>query len=53
LISTVQWKPRTLAPRAFVSHAELMEEYKNNVIIQSIAEFIKKSEIGIAPFMGG
>jgi UDP-N-acetylglucosamine acyltransferase len=42
-----------LAPRAFVSHPELMEEYKNNVVIQEIATFIKKSEIGIAPFMAG
>jgi hypothetical protein len=30
-----------------------MEEYKNNVIIQEIAGFIRKSEIGIAPFMHG
>jgi hypothetical protein len=40
-----------LAPRAFVSHAELMEEYKQNAVVQEIASFIKKSEIGIAPFM--
>jgi UDP-N-acetylglucosamine acyltransferase len=42
-----------LAPRAFVSHPELMEEYKNNIVIQDIAAFIQKSEIGIAPFMAG
>lgn len=42
-----------LAPRAFVGHPELMEEYKNNVVIKEIAEFIQKSEIGIAPFMAG
>jgi hypothetical protein len=30
-----------------------MEEYKNNVVIQEISAFIKKSEIGIAPFMAG
>ena len=40
-----------LAPRAFVSHPELMEEYKNNAVIAEIAAFIKNSEIGIAPFM--
>jgi UDP-N-acetylglucosamine acyltransferase len=42
-----------LAPRAFVSHPELMIEYKNNPVVQEIALFIQKSEIGIAPFMGG
>ncbi len=42
-----------LAPRAFVSHAEFMEDYKSNVVIQEIAEFVRKSEIGIAPFMVG
>jgi UDP-N-acetylglucosamine acyltransferase len=40
-----------LAPRAFISHVELMEEFKNNIVVQEIASFIKKSEIGIAPFM--
>jgi UDP-N-acetylglucosamine acyltransferase len=42
-----------LAPRAFVSHPELMEEFKNNAVIQDIAAFVAKSEIGIAPFMAG
>ncbi len=42
-----------LAPRAFVSHPESMEEYKSNPVIASIAAFISKSEIGIAPFMAG
>lgn len=42
-----------LAPRAFVSHPELMAEYSKNQVIQRIADFIKKSEIGIAPFMAG
>jgi UDP-N-acetylglucosamine acyltransferase len=42
-----------LAPRAFVSHAELMTDYQNNQVIQNIAAFILKSEIGIAPFMAG
>ncbi len=42
-----------LAPRAFVSHPELMTDFLNNPIIQEISNFIKKSEIGIAPFMAG
>jgi UDP-N-acetylglucosamine acyltransferase len=42
-----------LSPRAFVSHTEFMEEYKANAVISEIASFIKKSEIGIAPFMAG
>lgn len=39
-----------LAPRAFVNHPELMEEFGSNEIIDQITSFIKKSEIGIAPF---
>jgi UDP-N-acetylglucosamine acyltransferase len=42
-----------LGPRAFVDHSELMDEFKTNPIVQEIAAFIKKSEIGIAPFMIG
>ncbi|HXH75815.1 MAG TPA: acyl-ACP--UDP-N-acetylglucosamine O-acyltransferase [Bacteriovoracaceae bacterium] len=42
-----------LAPRAFISHPEFMVEYINNPVVQDIAAFIKKSEIGIAPFMAG
>ena len=42
-----------LSARAFVSHPELMSEYKDNIVVQEIAAFIKKSEIGIAPFMAG
>lgn len=42
-----------LAPRAFVNHPELMVDYKSNLVIQEIASFIQKSEIGIAPFMAG
>jgi UDP-N-acetylglucosamine acyltransferase len=42
-----------LAPRAFVAHEEYMNEYKNNPIITEMAEFIRKSEIGIAPFVQG
>jgi hypothetical protein len=30
-----------------------MDEFKNNTVIQDIAAFIQKSEIGIAPFMAG
>jgi UDP-N-acetylglucosamine acyltransferase len=39
-----------LSPRAFVDHAEHMAEFKDNRIVQEMAEQIKKSEIGIAPF---
>ena len=39
-----------LSPRAFVNHPELMEEFSDNEIIDNITGFIKKSEIGIAPF---
>ncbi len=42
-----------LAPRAFVEHPELMAEFANNKVVQVIAAFIRKSEIGIAPFMAG
>jgi len=41
-----------LSPRAFVDHPEMMQEYGANTIIQEIAAFIRKSEIGIAPMMG-
>lgn len=40
-----------LSPRAFVEHPELMAEYANNNVVKEIAEFIRKSEIGVAPFM--
>jgi len=39
-----------LSPRAFVDHAEFMAEYKENRVVQEMAEQIKKTEIGIAPF---
>jgi UDP-N-acetylglucosamine acyltransferase len=42
-----------LAPRAFVSHPELMVEFIANPVVKEISDFIKKSEIGIAPFMIG
>ncbi len=40
-----------LSPRAFVDHEEMISEYKNNAIIQGIVDFIKKSEVGLPPFM--
>jgi UDP-N-acetylglucosamine acyltransferase len=42
-----------LSPRAFVEHRELMAEYAQNPIVHEIADFIRKSEIGVAPFMIG
>lgn len=42
-----------LSPRAFVNHPELMDEFKNNPIVEQMAKFIHSSEIGIAPFMAG
>lgn len=39
-----------LSPRAFVDHADLMAEYKDNRVVQEMVEQIKKTEIGIAPF---
>ena len=39
-----------LSPRAFIDHPELMAEYKENRVVQEMAEQIRKSEIGIAPF---
>ncbi len=40
-----------LSPRAFVDHKEFMEEFDSNSVVQDICSFIRKSEIGIAPFM--
>jgi UDP-N-acetylglucosamine acyltransferase len=40
-----------LSPRAFVDHEELMVDYVNNKVVQDMAEFIRKSEVGIPPFM--
>lgn len=40
-----------LAPRAFVEHKELYEDFKDNVLVQEMVEMISKSEVGIAPFM--
>lgn len=39
-----------ISPRSFVDNAELMAEYKDNRVVQEMAEHIKKTEIGIAPF---
>ncbi len=39
-----------ISPRSFVENAEKMTEYKDNKVVQEIAEQIRKSEIGIAPF---
>lgn len=40
-----------LSPRAFVDHQELMQDFGANSLVQVISEFIRKSEIGIAPFI--
>lgn len=40
-----------LSPRAFIDHEEFLEEFKNNEIINEMCEAIRKSEIGIAPFV--
>lgn len=42
-----------LSPRAFVEHKELMIEFANNPVVKEIADFIRKTEIGVAPFMIG
>jgi len=41
------------APRAFVEHEEMLTEFftNENEVIQELIDFVKKSEIGIAPFM--
>ena len=38
-------------PRAFVESAELMADFKNNPIVMLMADFIRISKPGIAPFM--
>lgn len=40
-----------LSPRAFVEHEELMVEFQNNEVIDQMVSEIRKSEVGIAPFM--
>lgn len=39
-----------LSSRAFVEHKEHMAEYQGNEIVAEMADFIRKSEIGIASF---
>jgi UDP-N-acetylglucosamine acyltransferase len=40
-----------LSPRAFVEHDESMSEFKDNEVVQEMVEQIRKSEVGIAPFV--
>lgn len=40
-----------LSPKAFVDHEELMEDYKENVLVQEMASDLRKTEIGVAPFI--
>ncbi len=40
-----------LSPRAFIDHSELMDEFKDNEVINEMAAEIRRSEVGIAPFM--
>ena len=40
-----------LSPRAFVDNKENMEEFKDNDVITQMTEEIRRSEVGIAPFM--
>lgn len=39
------------SPRTFVDNVDIMEEFKENEIIQEMAESIRRSEVGIAPFV--
>lgn len=41
----------TFAPRAFVEHKELYEDFKDNILVKEMVEMIGCSEVGIAPFM--
>lgn len=40
-----------LSPRAFVNQEEIVNEFKNNEILDDMIAHIRDSEIGIAPFM--
>jgi UDP-N-acetylglucosamine acyltransferase len=40
-----------LSPRSFVTHKELMTEFKGNAVIDEMVQAIIKSEIGLAPFV--
>ncbi|WP_127718042.1 acyl-ACP--UDP-N-acetylglucosamine O-acyltransferase [Halobacteriovorax sp. HLS] len=40
-----------LSPRAFVDHPENLEEFAGNQLIEEMCDGIRKSEVGIAPFI--
>lgn len=40
-----------LSPRSFVEHSELMNDFKGNEVINRMVNDIRKTEIGIAPFI--
>ncbi|MBT3585222.1 MAG: acyl-ACP--UDP-N-acetylglucosamine O-acyltransferase [Halobacteriovoraceae bacterium] len=40
-----------LSPRAFIDHEDLMSEYKGNEIIEEMADGIRNTEVGVAPFL--
>ncbi len=40
-----------LSPRAWIEKKENIETYTNNDIVKEMTDFIRKSEIGIAPFI--
>mgnify|MGYP006432828327 CR=1 FL=1 len=40
-----------LSPRSFIEHDEQTVEYRHNKIVQQMIEDIRKSEVGIAPFI--
>ncbi len=40
-----------ISQRSFVDHEELMKDYQGNEVVAEIAQFIRKSEVGIATFM--
>ncbi len=39
------------APRSLVEHEEILADYKGNILVDEMVEMIRKSDIGIAPFM--
>lgn len=40
-----------LSPRAFIDNVELMQEFVDNEVIEEMTKEIRKTEVGIAPFM--
>lgn len=40
-----------LSPRAFVDNSELMEDFTENEIVREMADQIRDSKVGLAPFM--